>query len=284
MQHPEAAITQSPTPELGETLRVVSKDTATLRFQWNSRVHILPPGGEVYMPFDAVKLYCGDPRATSLVRTLRDSIGIVSFLPDRETEVRRLRLLYMAPFGEYMAAESAGGIFQAAKPSAPGPLGSSAFEGVRVPQVEVYNIQGQRVVTVLDDPEGTTVMMTQQTQSESAALQVAFAQQQQLINVMAQRLGMDPATGSLLNAPNVTGEEEPADGEDGMGEAPEGSARDTHPGPSNPTHPDDEGELITDDQGNPKTFYDQRDGAIKTKRKRPPHDPSTIDDLPEDAI
>src|SRR5215471_20262811 len=142
-------------PELGETLRVLNVGSSTLRFAWNSRQYVLGPSSSEYMPFDAVKLYCGDPRATNIVRTSRDAIGIVSFLPDRATEVRRLRLLYAAPFGEYMRASDVGGIFVNSPTLQPDLATTFAWEGVRVPLVEVYNIRNERIYTVLDDPEGT---------------------------------------------------------------------------------------------------------------------------------
>src|SRR5215469_11012279 len=72
-------------PELGETLRVVNIGVETVRFAWNSRQYVIHPGNSEYMPFDAVKVYVGDPRSTNIVRTLKDSIGIISFLPDRAT-------------------------------------------------------------------------------------------------------------------------------------------------------------------------------------------------------
>jgi hypothetical protein len=257
--HPEQAL--APIPELGETLKVINRGRSTLRFMWNSRVYVIPPaGGEQYMPFDAVKLYCGDPRCTSAVRTIRDSIGIVSFLPDRATEVRRLRLLYMAPFGEYMSAEDVGGIFddRADKVETPGQF--EAFQNVRIPQVEVYNIQGQRVITLLDDPEGDLQNPILQQQQQIVARDDVYQQRishlEGMIDILSKRLGVDPHTAALDNVPDFLGE----------------------------VDPDADESIETHDDGTPEMVYDVQVDSIRPKRKPRTTDPSTFDDLPEDKV
>jgi len=242
-------------PELGETLRVLNVSTdATYRFAWNSRQYLIPPGGSDFMPFDAVKVYTGDPRATNNVRTSRDAIGIVSFLPDRATEVRRLRLLYSAPFGEYMRASDVGGIFVNSPTADPTSLASRyAWEGVRVPQVEVYNIRGERIYTVLDDPEGTLTIPVAVTQSHvdrSEQFMTVIDQQANLIRVLSERLGIDPDSPALDNTPDLIQEPPPE------------------------THED----------GTPKMVYDPRIDEVRTKPFRHATDPTSIDDLPEDTI
>jgi hypothetical protein len=241
-------------PELGETLRVVNiSPSDTYRFGWNSRQYIIPPGGADFMPFDAVKVYTGDPRATNNVRTSRDAIGIVSFLPDRQTEVRRLRLLYSAPFGEYMSSQDVGGIFVNSSSADVNDLAAKfAWEGVRIPRIEVYNIRGERVYTVLDDPEGTLTIPVQVTQSHvdrSDQLQTLVEAQSRIIEALSSRLGIDP------NGPAL-------DNQDVLLEPPP----ETH------------------DDGTPIMVYDQRSDEIKPKRPKIAVDPTAIDDLPEDSI
>src|SRR5215471_2070087 len=238
-------------PELGETLRVLNVGSSTLRFAWNSRQYVLGPSSSEYMPFDAVKLYCGDPRATNIVRTSRDSIGIVSFLPDRATEVRRLRLLYSAPFGEYMQATDVGSIFvesPTARDHSPG--STYAWEGVRIPSVEVYNIRGDRIYTVLDDPEGNMTIPVNVTQSHvdrSDQLAAIVEQQANLIAVLSDRLGIDPNSPALDNVPDLINEPPP-------------------------------------DEPEPDMVYDQSDDTIKRKPIRTIHDPTDINDIPEDKM
>lgn len=249
-----------PMPELGETLRVVSmEETVTLRFDWNSRPYVIPPGGEAYMPFDAVKLYTGDPRSAGRIATTRDSIGIVSFLADRATEVRRLRLLYAAPFGEYMSGQDLGGIFLPDVASRSEFQVASAWKNVRIPKVAVYNIAGQQIITVLDDPAGTLsipVSVTAAQMDQQTQYMGIIEGQRRLIEVMADRLGIDPNSPALDNTPDLLNE--------------------------NP--PEDDSDVETHEDGTPKMVYDQRDEQIKPRRRPRPADPTTIDDLPEDRI
>src|SRR5271154_5737592 len=102
----------NPEVELAETMRVLNKGSQTLRLRWDSRTYDIAPGKDSYMPFDCVKLYFGDPRCTALMQSVTDTRGLVSFVGDRATEVRRLRLLYNAPFGELLDDDASGSIFQ----------------------------------------------------------------------------------------------------------------------------------------------------------------------------
>jgi hypothetical protein len=243
-------------PEIGETLRVTNISTLdTYRFAWNSRQYVIPPTSSEFMPFDAVKVYTGDPRATNNVRTSRDSIGIVSFLPDRATEVRRLRLLYAAPFGEYMRASDVGGIFVNSHPTIPNEELASKFawEGVRIPQIEVYNIRGDRIFTVLDDPEGAMtipITVTRHDLNSNDHLHNLIQQQATLIDTLSQRLGIDPNSPALDNTPDLLNEPPPEEHEDGT----------------------------------PKMVFDPASDTVRPKRRSTTPDPTDINDLPEDRI
>ena len=256
----------NPNVELSETLKVVNWSVTRdgrpqgLRLAWNSRKYDLAPnGGECYIPFDCVKLYFGDPRTTEQMRTLRDSIGIVSFLPDRPTEVRRLRLLYAAPFGEYLNNEDLGGIYTVNPTDAMEVGKNAAFEGVHVPKVEVYNMQGERIYTVLDDPQGLDTIPVPVTGSFRDDMAALVQRQAALIDTLARKVGIDPTDpGALLNAPNLTGEEEEAS-----------------PSPE---------ELQPASATAPSMVYDPRDGEMKPRRKPRPQTPTSLDDIPEDRI
>lgn len=257
----DAAVFAKTMPEIGETLRVVNVDVRTIRLAWNSRQYVIQPGMSDFMPFDGVKVYVGDPRATNVVRTNRDTIGIVSFLPDRATEVRRLRLLYAAPFGEYMRGDTAGGIFVNSPDDAPGY--GAAWEGVHIPLLQIFNIRGERIITVLDDPEGTQNIPIQVTRAMVAddprveQLMNVVHQRDALIDAMAAKLGIDPNSSALDNAPDVTGELPPDDA------------------------PDD---VERHDDGTPVMVMDQRSDEVKVKRRVKEDVPTTLDDLREDRI
>lgn len=253
-QSPSSGPPLAVVPELGETLRVLNVSPSdTYRFAWNSRQYTIPPAGSDYMPFDAIKVYCGDPRSTNNVRTSRDSLGIVSFLPDRQTEVRRLRLLYSAPFGEYMAAGDVGGIFvHTPDPSDNGSLAIKfAWEGVRIPLIEVYNIRGERIYTVLDDPEGSLnipVNITQSHVDRSDQLSRLVQQQSSIIAALSERLGIDPNSPALDNHEDLLNEPPP----------------DAH------------------EDGTPIMQYNPSTDEIKPKIRKSHSDPTDINDLPED--
>jgi hypothetical protein len=255
-EEPVMPVAPATVPELGETLRVVNvSEQDTYRFAWNSRQYTVGPGMSEFMPFDAVKVYAGDPRATNNVRTSRDTLGIVSFLPDRATEVRRLRLLYSAPFGEYMRASDVGGIFvHTADPSDAGLASRYAWDGVKIPRIEVFNIRGERIYTVLDDPEGMLsipVAVTRHQVDRSDQLARLVEQQTSIIEALSARLGIDPHSPALDNSPDVTDEEPPPEPE---------------------VHAD----------GTPQMVYDTRDETVKPRIRRQKADPTDINDLPED--
>lgn len=250
----------NPVVELSETLKVINRGSRGLRLSWNSRKYdINPMGGVCYMPFECVKLYFGDPRCTNNMRTIKDSIGIVSFLPDRATEVRRLRLLYAAPFGEYMSNVDLGGIFQS-DPKEAHEIGKArAFEGVSVPNVEVYNIQDQRIFTILDDPEGLDTIPVQVTAAQRNDLEILVGRQASIIDALAAKLGIDPNGPALLNSPDVTGE------------VPE---------------EDEEVDLTSQDltPPSPNMVYDPEQDEIRESRPRRRKDPSSLEEVPTDRI
>jgi len=52
------------------------------------------------MPAACAFSWFGDPRSTAQMGTVRDQKGIVGFIPDRDTERRRLRVKYDNQFGD----------------------------------------------------------------------------------------------------------------------------------------------------------------------------------------
>lgn len=268
----------NPTVELGETLKVVNVGPVDLNLRWNSRQYYAAAnGGETYMPFDGVKLYFGDPRASAVMQTLKDTIGIVEFLSDRATEVRRLRLLYAAPFGEYLPdAADAGSIFARKPQGVFYPGENRAFQGMMIPHVEVYNIAGDRIYTVLDDPEGMDTIPARATLKTQSDLQQVVLDQGRLITAMAERLGIDPQGNALLNHPNVTGETPPDLTQDDWGPSPDASDPDGTLTPSDPT-------AVV--QENPPTVYNPSTGEMEVKGRRGSSKrPQSLSDLEPDRI
>ena len=156
------------------------------RGMWDMAEYVIPPGGTDFMPFEAMKLFFGDPRATSQVRSMRDSRGLAAFLPDRAGEVRRLRLLYDHGFGDYTGRE--------------GP--DIVWIRDKIPWMKVETLDGVRIYTVLDDPAGTHTLPAQTTEAEDTDLRETVIRQGRLIQSMMERLGVE-SLDDLQTRPNV---------------------------------------------------------------------------------
>jgi len=163
-----------PQVKVGDILKVENVGTRIFRGMWDMVDYVIAPFQSDFMPFEAVKLFFGDPRATDKVRSVHDVRGIVGFLPDRPSEVRRLRLMYAHGFGDYTGKE--------------GP--DVVWEADKIPQVRVTTLKNERVFTVLDDPQGTTVLPAATTISQDAELKDVVRQQGQLIRSLMDRLGV----------------------------------------------------------------------------------------------
>jgi len=181
---------------VGSIVKVTNEHpTRFFRGFWDLAEYVIPPGQTEFMPFEAMKLFFGDPRAVDQVRSSRDSKGLVAFLPDRAGEVRRLRLLYDHGFGDYTGKE--------------GP--EVVWEPHKIPQVKVETLDGQRIYTVIDDPAGHSILPAHTTQAEEADLRETVVRQGRLLQSLMDRLGVtslddletrknvyDPATDEIV--------------------------------------------------------------------------------------
>jgi hypothetical protein len=163
-----------PEVKVGDILKCTNEGTRIFRGIWDAVDYVIPPFAEDFMPFEAVKLFFGDPRSTDKVRSVHDIRGIVGFLPDRPAEVRRLRLLYDHGFGDYTGKE--------------GP--DVVWEKNKIPAIKVETLKGERVWTVIDDPEGTTVLPAATTVAQDDELRTIVRQQGQLIRSLMDRIGV----------------------------------------------------------------------------------------------
>lgn len=162
---------------LGDIVRVVFKgwqETVaqqaidnSLSIMWDSKPYTLLPGHDSFIPFEAAACWFGDPRSGERVISNRDNRGLVGFIPDRATEVRRLRTKY----------DNQGG---------------SDERLYFYPIVEVYDLEGQRITTVLDDPKGDSVMAARPTVSDNAQLLDIVTKQQKTIDFLMQQIGVTP--------------------------------------------------------------------------------------------
>lgn len=181
---------------VGSIVKVLNLDPSRIfRGMWDLAEYVIAPGRTEFMPFEAMKLFFGDPRSTDKVRSQRDAKGLVAFLPDRAGEVRRLRLLYNHGFGEYTGQE--------------GP--DIVWEQDKIPHVAVYTLDDELILTVLDDPAGRSVLPAVATQAEEADLRETVIRQGRLLQSLMDRLGVqslddldsrknvyDPATDEII--------------------------------------------------------------------------------------
>lgn len=149
----------------GDFVRVVNQGADDLRLQWDSRHFTVPAGGESFVPFELAAKDFGDPRSSANIAALRDENGAVSFVADRATEVRRLRVLYDNGFGDETRIKNH-------------------------PTVEVYDLEGNRIYTVLDDPDGERVTPAVQSSFDQADLMATVQRQQRLLDQLMKQAGM----------------------------------------------------------------------------------------------
>jgi hypothetical protein len=136
-----------------DIVRVVNRGDAPYTIMYDSKPYKLMPGEDSFIPFSAACVWFGDPRSTGQIGAVQNERGIRSYIPDRDTEVRRLRAKYDNQFGDESTI-------------------------IRHPVVEVYAVTGERITTVLDDPSGESVNVATQTVTEQGNM-VALIQAQQ---------------------------------------------------------------------------------------------------------
>ena len=165
---------------------------------WNSRPYTLYTNQDVYVPFEMAKLYFGDPRSVTDVYRIKDEHGNDMIIPDRVAEVKRLRHFWgssVTQFREYI----------------PGDL-SFINEPISdmMPRVEVYSLAGERILMVMDDPAGNTVMVENRTRADESRSQHMMMQQSEAIiqlqkqnKLLLAKLGIREEDLSSLNNPEI---------------------------------------------------------------------------------
>lgn len=108
--------------------------------RYNSRSTIINPDETGIVDSEAAKLWFGDWEARNIGREERHQF--------RTRELERLKGIYGAHFDDDFRAEH---------PSIPEPLLADQKWERNRPRVELYNQSGERIISVLDDPEGNTL-------------------------------------------------------------------------------------------------------------------------------
>lgn len=117
----------------------VGEKDAVLYF--NSVPYIVRAGDQTTMPFEAVCIWLGDPRAGERAQVVATR-GEPAFVPSRDDEIVRLRLIY--------GMHGMGGSHEILS-------GTDPETGAEVdyPRMEVTSGNDERLYTVLEDPKGT---------------------------------------------------------------------------------------------------------------------------------
>lgn len=144
----------------GGIVRVSNVGDRTFRGKWSQRVWVIEAGTAAVVPVEAAKHWLGD----------WDAVGDM-----RKREVARLRLLYGAHFSDTDGTER------------------ERWERNR-PMLECYLLSGDRITTVVDDPEGTSVTPTVRTEDQQRLLEEQIQRLQAQLAAMqsvydAQRAG-----------------------------------------------------------------------------------------------
>lgn len=149
----------------GDFVKVLNRGDKAVRLAWDNRPYDAAPEKETIVPVEAAIHALGDPRSGPLMRS-SSSNGRVEWVPDRQTEIRRLKAWYSNQDGDE----------------------SQVFNA---PTIEVYTLDGERLTTVLEDPLGETVTASNQTLSEREELRDIIQRQQDQIDLLMNRSKFD---------------------------------------------------------------------------------------------
>jgi hypothetical protein len=266
---------------IGDLILVTNVDIRAWSFDYDRRSYTMQPGQSVHMPFEAVCVYFGDPRSTGEVAHTTDQQGRDGFVPDRLSEVRRLRQLWQP--SDLTPREIL--------PNDPYLL----IEGVsdRAPKVTLYTLDGVQLFSVLDDPLGDRVIAANSpTRYDDNYWRQKYEEQEARVQRMEAMLGLaetetaaapaDIAPQPALDIdvddqPNVPLASLPTDPRDGQLSPTSPLAR-RQPTPGSPvTRPSALAET-------PAMAQSARTGAfVVTPPGQPILDPRLLADLPRDA-
>lgn len=148
------------------TVYVINKEADPRTYQYDGRRYRLEPNKKIPVPFAAAALWLGDPRASGNIASVSDEeTGAVAWVPDRDSEHRRLVVRY------------------------------GGEDHYQFPKMEVQDLDGNTVHTVVSDPEGDHVMTVEQTVDEAKAKDDRIAALEAKVNQLLSVMG-DNETGN----------------------------------------------------------------------------------------
>lgn len=163
-------------------------DYPQITLGWANKEYVILRGKKAIVPFEAMCNRFGDPRSGTIITPIREPGGdATGWIPDRKSEVARLRLLWGAHADNY-----------------------PSFDDITVPLVWVTDLQSQeQILTVVDDPQGDSVNAVLQTESDRSALLDMLDRQQRQIDELRVELGMEVEVSAESDLPSDDGPHEP---------------------------------------------------------------------------
>jgi len=148
--------------------------------------YVIDPGGETIVPYFAMVYWLGDPRAVDV-----GDRNSQPHLQHRTMELDRLQTKY-GTYGdswypqEWEINEENADLYPASRHR-------------NLPKLEVTSMTGERLYTVIDDPEGNHLNPATQTVNENRNMAEAVVQMQKQIQALTTQLALaDPAAAAAL--------------------------------------------------------------------------------------
>lgn len=157
----------------GDMVYATNNDDKDVIFTWNSRKFVLTPGRKTPITIEAVINHLGDPRSSGNIASYVTAGKETGWVPDRLSEVRRLRNKYGNVFGDETVINN-------------------------TPSVTIEDLEGNRIYTVVDDPDGTKSSPSSNRTHEDTAqdLKLIIDRQQEQINRLMKLAGTDANMGT----------------------------------------------------------------------------------------
>jgi hypothetical protein len=164
-----------------------------LRFMVANKNYAVGAGQTVYVPFDLIKLYFGDPRSGLMERSYKDEQGNRVHIPSREREVSRLTIMHGVPqkHNDLRAKAEKDGV---ALPPLP------TLEEL-APKVRIVDGSGHDIKHVIQDPLGREAVEPVSTLDSPEAIKAEVARQRQVLE------RLEAAQQAIDDAPTGDGEE-----------------------------------------------------------------------------
>jgi hypothetical protein len=167
-------------PEPGDVVVAINNESLPFTITYNKRDYPLRPGQTTFVPFEAACLALGDPRAQENIRSYKGIDGLVAFIPDRATEVRRLRAKYGAVYGPETTLE---GYFDNGK--------NQVGDPIHIPDITITTPDGEKMWMVVEDPAGAHSEDATISVSDNEGMLAQLKRQQAQIDLLVSQITSD---------------------------------------------------------------------------------------------